>query len=57
MLARLSRRPGKPAGWSHQLARQAAISLSLLRKIEQGDRALTGGVRAAIVRVLGPLPG
>jgi transcriptional regulator with XRE-family HTH domain len=38
------------------LARQAAISLSLLRKIEQGDRVLTDAVRAAIARVLGPLP-
>jgi len=27
----------------------------LLRKIEQGDRSLTPGVRAALTRVLGPL--
>lgn len=42
-----------------ELARQAAISLSLLRKIEQGDRSLTPGVRAALTRVLGtpPVPG
>jgi transcriptional regulator with XRE-family HTH domain len=31
-----------------ELARQAAISLSLLRKIEQGSRPLTPGVRAAL---------
>jgi transcriptional regulator with XRE-family HTH domain len=39
-----------------ELARQAAVSLSLLRKIEQGDRPLTPGVRAALTGVLGPVP-
>lgn len=39
-----------------ELARQATVSLSLLRKIEQGDRSLTPGVRAALTRVLGALP-
>ncbi len=39
-----------------ELARQAAVSLSLLRKVEQGDRSLTPGVRTALTRVLGPLP-
>lgn len=39
-----------------ELARRATISLSLLRKIEQGDRSLTSGVRAALTRVLGRLP-
>lgn len=32
------------------------MSLSLLRKIEQGERSLTPSVRAALARVLGPLP-
>ena len=35
-----------------ELARQAAISLSLLRKIERGSRSLTPGVRAALDTVL-----
>ena len=39
-----------------ELARQAAISLSLLRKIERGSRSLTPGVRAALDAVLAPLP-
>jgi transcriptional regulator with XRE-family HTH domain len=39
-----------------ELARQAAISLSLLRKIEQGSRTLTPGVRAALDAVLAPVP-
>ncbi|HEX4831548.1 MAG TPA: helix-turn-helix transcriptional regulator [Trebonia sp.] len=39
-----------------ELALQAAISLSMLRKIEQGDRPLTPGVRAALAQALGPLP-
>lgn len=39
-----------------ELARQAAVSLSLLRKIEQGTRPLTTSVRAAIDAVLGPVP-
>ena len=38
-----------------ELARQAAISLSLLRKIEQGNRPVTPGVRAALDAVL-PVP-
>jgi transcriptional regulator with XRE-family HTH domain len=39
-----------------ELARQAAISLSLLRKIEQGSRPVTPGVRAALDAVLAPVP-
>jgi transcriptional regulator with XRE-family HTH domain len=41
-----------------ELARQSAISLSLLRKIERGSRPLTPGVRAAIdaVLALAPVP-
>lgn len=39
-----------------ELSRQAMISLSLLRKIEQGTRPLTPGVRAALATVLGPVP-
>lgn len=39
-----------------ELARQAAISLSLLRKIEQGNRSVTPGVRAALDAVLVPVP-
>ena len=39
-----------------ELARQAAISLSLLRKIERGSRSLTPGVRAALDLVLVPVP-
>jgi transcriptional regulator with XRE-family HTH domain len=38
-----------------ELALQAAVSLSLLRKIEQGDRPLSLGTRVALERVLGPL--
>lgn len=37
-----------------ELARQAAISLSLLRKIERGSRSLTPGIRAALDAVLVP---
>jgi transcriptional regulator with XRE-family HTH domain len=36
-----------------ELARQAAISLSLLRKIEQGSRPVTPGVRTALSAILG----
>jgi transcriptional regulator with XRE-family HTH domain len=39
-----------------ELARQAAISLSLLRKIERGSRSLTPAVRTAIDVVLAPVP-
>ncbi|HEX3956640.1 MAG TPA: helix-turn-helix transcriptional regulator [Trebonia sp.] len=39
-----------------ELARRAAISLSLLRKIERGSRSLTPGVRAALDAVLAPVP-
>lgn len=39
------------------LARQAAISLSLLRKIERGSRSLTPSVRSALDAVLIPVPG
>jgi hypothetical protein len=39
-----------------ELARQAAISLSLLRKIERGARPLTPGVHAALGAVLYPGP-
>jgi transcriptional regulator with XRE-family HTH domain len=39
-----------------ELARQAAVSLSLLRKIEQGTRSLTPGVRTALQAVLAPVP-
>jgi transcriptional regulator with XRE-family HTH domain len=39
-----------------ELARQAAISLSLLRKIERGARSLTPGVRAALDTVLATVP-
>jgi transcriptional regulator with XRE-family HTH domain len=39
-----------------ELARQAAISLSLLRKIERGSRSLTPGVRTALDAVLAPVP-
>jgi transcriptional regulator with XRE-family HTH domain len=39
-----------------ELARQAAISLSLLRKVERGNRSLTPGVRAALDAVLAPVP-
>jgi transcriptional regulator with XRE-family HTH domain len=39
-----------------ELARQAVISLSLLRKIEQGSRPLTPEVRTALSAVLGPAP-
>ena len=38
-----------------ELARQAAVSLSLLRKIEQGTRPVTTTVRAALDAVLGPM--
>jgi len=38
-----------------ELARQAAVSLSLLRKIERGSRSLTPGVRAALGTVLAPV--
>jgi transcriptional regulator with XRE-family HTH domain len=37
-----------------ELARQTAISLSLLRKIERGSRSLTPGVRAALNAALAP---
>ena len=40
----------------HELARRAAISVSLLRKIEQGRRPLTVGIRAALTTVLGTIP-
>lgn len=40
-----------------ELARQAAISLSLLRKIERGSRSVTPGVRSALDAVLIPVPG
>ena len=40
-----------------ELARRAAVSLSLLRKIERGSRSLTPGVRAALDTVLTPLAG
>jgi transcriptional regulator with XRE-family HTH domain len=40
----------------HELARRAAISVSLLRKIEQGRRSLTPGVRAALTAILGAIP-
>jgi transcriptional regulator with XRE-family HTH domain len=39
-----------------ELSRQAAVSLSLLRKVEQGTRPLTPEVRAALSTVLGPMP-
>jgi len=39
-----------------ELARQAAISLSLLRKIERGSRSLTPGVGAALDAVLASIP-
>jgi transcriptional regulator with XRE-family HTH domain len=39
-----------------ELSRQAAVSLSLLRKIEQGTRPLTPAVRAALAAVLGSRP-
>jgi transcriptional regulator with XRE-family HTH domain len=39
-----------------ELACRAAISVSLLRKIEQGSRSLTPGIRAALTRVLGMIP-
>ena len=39
-----------------ELARHAAISLSLLRKIERGSRSLTPGVRTALDAVLVPVP-
>jgi transcriptional regulator with XRE-family HTH domain len=39
-----------------ELSCLAAVSLSLLRKIEQGTRPLTPGVRAALSTVLGPMP-
>lgn len=39
-----------------ELARQAAISLSLLRKVERGSRSVTPGVRAALGAVLAPVP-
>ena len=38
-----------------ELSRQAAVSLSLVRKIEQGSRPVTPGVRAALATVLGPV--
>ena len=38
-----------------ELARQAAISLSLLRKIERGSRSLTPGVRTALDAALAPV--
>jgi transcriptional regulator with XRE-family HTH domain len=37
-----------------ELARKASISLSQLRKVEQGTRALTPGVRDALTAALGP---
>jgi transcriptional regulator with XRE-family HTH domain len=44
----------KSAGLSqHALARRAGISVSLLSKIEIGDRTLSPGVAAAIARALG----
>lgn len=49
--ARKARRLAQP-----ELARRAAISLSLLRKIEQGRRTLTPEVREALGNVLGPIP-
>jgi transcriptional regulator with XRE-family HTH domain len=39
-----------------ELSRRAMISLSLLRKIEQGTRSLTPGVRTALATVLGSVP-
>jgi transcriptional regulator with XRE-family HTH domain len=39
-----------------QLASRAAISVSLLRKIENGYRSLTPGVRSALAKALGPAP-
>jgi transcriptional regulator with XRE-family HTH domain len=39
-----------------ELARQASISVSLLRKIEQGTRSLTPGVKAALTSALGTIP-
>jgi transcriptional regulator with XRE-family HTH domain len=39
-----------------ELARQAAISVSLLRKVERGARSLTPGVRAAIDTALAAMP-
>jgi transcriptional regulator with XRE-family HTH domain len=39
-----------------ELSHRAMISLSLLRKIEQGTRSLTPGVRAALATVFGPVP-
>ncbi|HEX3960637.1 MAG TPA: helix-turn-helix transcriptional regulator [Trebonia sp.] len=47
----------KACGLTQQeLSRQAMVSLSLLRKIEQGTRPLTPGVRTALAAVLGPVP-
>ncbi|MFI1254182.1 helix-turn-helix domain-containing protein [Streptomyces netropsis] len=44
----------KARGWSQaHLARKAAVSVSLLSKIEVGDRALTPAVAAAVGRALG----
>jgi len=40
----------------HELARRAAISVSLLRKIEQGRRPLSPGIRAALTAALGTIP-
>jgi hypothetical protein len=40
-----------------ELARQASISLSLLRKSERGSRSLTPGVRSALDAVLIPVAG
>ena len=44
-----------PGLTQRELALLAAISLSQIRKIEQGDRPLTPGVRTALSLVLGPL--
>ncbi len=44
----------KARGWSQaQLARNSAVSLSLLSKIEVGDRALTPAVATALGRAMG----
>ncbi|GGP95784.1 helix-turn-helix domain-containing protein [Streptomyces melanogenes] len=44
----------KSRGWSQaKLARRAAVSVSLLSKIEVGDRALTPAVAAAVGQALG----
>ncbi|OAR22796.1 hypothetical protein A8W25_24805 [Streptomyces sp. ERV7] len=44
----------KARGWSQaKLARRAAVSVSLLSKIEIGDRALTPAVAAAVGQALG----